>query len=154
MTAVELDFDNFFDGLESASTFSNTTTSPTTTENDSDSGIASTPSMPIDLDNTVIDLDNLDIPPLNMDGPFFDDEFNWFSSVLFDEKNPLMPADNSTFESLFPGTDLFDQGNQELPQQIVNIIFQQSKKNKFLNIISLATTSIKISRYSFDKQRD
>jgi hypothetical protein len=65
-----------------------------------------------------------------------------------------MPADNSTFESLFPGTDLFEQGNQELPQQIVNIIFQQSKKNKFLNIISLATTSIKISRYSFDKQRD
>jgi hypothetical protein len=57
MNTVEFDYDAFLDGLESASTLS--TTSPTTTENDTDSGIAYTPPMPMGLDDTVIDFDAL-----------------------------------------------------------------------------------------------
>jgi len=119
MNPVEFDYTPFFDGLESASTLA--TTSPTTTENDSDSGIAYTPSMPAALDSTVIDLDDLGILPLNMESPLSDDqndEFNCFSSALFDEINLLMPGDNSTFENLFSDIDLFEQQNQEPSQQI------------------------------------
>lgn len=53
-----------------------------------------------------------------------------------------MSEENSTFETLFHDINLFEQGHQEPPQQIVNILFQ---KTKFRNIISLAITSIKIS---------
>jgi cyclic AMP-dependent transcription factor ATF-6 alpha len=144
MTAIELDFDAFLDGLESVSTFSNTTTSPTTTENDSDSGIASTPPMPIDLDNTVIDLDNLDIPSLNMDGPLFDDpndEFKWFSSTFFNDKNPLMSEENSTFETLFHDINLFEQGNQEPPQQIPSPPSKSPDIRSINNVIKLQSCS-------------
>ncbi len=87
----------------------------------------------------------VDLPQLDMDGEFFDDpndEFKWFSSGL------LTPTENNIFDTIFPDVNLFEQGNQEPPQQIVNIHFQQTK---FVNLISLANTSIKIPWYSFDK---
>jgi cyclic AMP-dependent transcription factor ATF-6 alpha len=122
MNTVEFDYDAFLDGLESASTLS--TTSPTTTENDTDSGIAYTPPMPMGLDDTVIDFDALDFLPLPMESPLSDDpndEFNLFSSALFDGKNPLMPGDDCTFQTLFSDIDLFEQQNQEPSQQIPSI---------------------------------
>ncbi|CAF4027074.1 unnamed protein product [Rotaria sp. Silwood1] len=122
MNTVEFDYDAYFDGLESVDKLSNNTTSPTTTstEYDSDYGIAHTPIMTHQLDNTVIDFDTLDILPLNMESPLSDDpndEFNRFSA-LFDDKNPLISNDNSTFENLFSNIDLPIELNQETSQQI------------------------------------
>ncbi|CAF1043905.1 unnamed protein product [Rotaria magnacalcarata] len=117
MNTYEFDYNTFLDGLESIDTLSSNTTS---TENESDSGIASTPSMSMGLDSTVIDLDSLDIFPLNMESPLSNDpndEFNHFSA-LFNGKNPLMPGDNSTFENLFSDIDFSVQQDQEALQQI------------------------------------
>ncbi|CAF0946997.1 unnamed protein product [Rotaria sordida] len=123
MNTAEFDYDTFLDGLESVDRLSNNTISPRTTsstENDSDYGIAHTPMLSTGLDNTVINLDDLDIFPLNMESPLSDDqngEFNHFSA-LFDETNPLMSPDNSTFENLFSNFDLPVEQNQEKLQQI------------------------------------
>ncbi|CAF1047502.1 unnamed protein product [Rotaria sordida] len=122
MNTAEFDYDTFLDGLESVDRLSNNTISPRTTsstENDSDYGIAHTPMLSTGLDNTVINLDDLDIFPLNMESPLSDDqngEFNHFSA-LFDETNPLMSPDNSTFENLFSNFDLPVEQNQEKLQQ-------------------------------------
>jgi hypothetical protein len=55
MNSVDFDYDAFLGDLESVDTLS--TTSPTTTENDLDSGIGNTPPMTFGSDNTVIDFD-------------------------------------------------------------------------------------------------
>ncbi|CAM4961727.1 unnamed protein product [Rotaria socialis] len=115
MNTYEFDYNTFLDGLESIDALSSNTTSP---ENESDSGIASTPSMSMGLDSTVIDLDN--IFPLNMESPLSNDpndEFNHFSD-LFNGKNPFIPGDNSTFENLFSDIDFSVQPDQEALQQI------------------------------------
>jgi hypothetical protein len=58
MNTSEFDYDAFFGELESVSTLSTTSSTPTTsTENDLDSGVGNTPPMTMGFDNTVIDLD-------------------------------------------------------------------------------------------------
>lgn len=152
MTTTEFDYDAFFNNLESVDTLSNNTTSPTTsTENESDSGIASTPSMSNHLDNTVIDLDDLDIFPLNMDNSLLEDPNNEFKnfSAMLDETNQLMTGNHSTFENLFSDFDLSVQQNSEISQEIPSpklpILLPKS------NDIPTITNCIKIQPYTTTK---
>ncbi|CAF1021772.1 unnamed protein product [Adineta steineri] len=123
MNTEDFDYDAFLGGLESVDTFSNHTTSPTTliSENDSDSGIAYTPPLLPEMDSTVIDLDNLNIFPLDMENPSLDDpngDFKRFSAWL-NAGSPAIPIDNSTYEDLFSDISM-PQNPEPPPQQILS----------------------------------
>ncbi|CAF4278184.1 unnamed protein product, partial [Adineta steineri] len=123
MNTEDFNYDAFLGGLESVDTFSNHTTSPTTliSENDSDSGIAYTPPLLPEMDSTVIDLDNLNIFPLDMENPSLDDpngDFKRFSAWL-NAGSPAIPIDNSTYEDLFSDISM-PQNPEPPPQQILS----------------------------------
>ncbi|CAF0897663.1 unnamed protein product [Adineta ricciae] len=104
-----------------AETLSNYTTSPVTSsssENDAESGIATTPPMPFEMDSTVINLDNFDLFAMDKENQLTvdtNDDFERFLDEL-DVENLSSSIDSSTFDNFLSSP--LGQPNHETLQQL------------------------------------